>query len=61
MWNRNYDRIRAELTKPETDETTHNYGAYFEAPLRDSGDFCGLAPRRDGAQSSIGFQSVADW
>jgi hypothetical protein len=34
MLNRNYNRIRAELTKPETDEDTHNYGAYFEAPLR---------------------------
>ena len=31
--NRNYNRIRAELTKPETDEDTHHYGAYFEAPL----------------------------
>jgi hypothetical protein len=33
MWNRNYNRIRAELTKPDTDENTHNYGAYFAAPL----------------------------
>jgi hypothetical protein len=33
MWNRNYNRIRAELTKPDTDENTHNYGAYFEAPF----------------------------
>jgi hypothetical protein len=37
MLSRNYNRIRAELTKPENDEDTHNYGAYFEAPL--SGSF----------------------
>jgi hypothetical protein len=33
MWNRNYNRIRAELTKPEADEDVHNYGAYFAAPF----------------------------
>jgi hypothetical protein len=63
MWNRNYDRIRAELTKPETDENTHNYGAYFEAPLPATTKVARLAhpaPRRDGAQSRIGFQLVSD-
>jgi hypothetical protein len=33
MLTRNYNRIRAELTKPEADEDTHNYGAYFEVPF----------------------------
>jgi hypothetical protein len=33
MLTRNYNRIRAEMTRPETDEDTHNYGAYFEAPF----------------------------
>jgi hypothetical protein len=26
---RNFDRLRAAMTKPETDEDTHNYGAFF--------------------------------
>jgi hypothetical protein len=29
---RSFNRIRAEMTKPETDEETHNYGAFFTAP-----------------------------
>jgi hypothetical protein len=33
MWTRDFNRIRAELTKPDTDEDTHNYGAYLEAPF----------------------------
>jgi hypothetical protein len=44
MLSRNYNRIRAELTKPETDEATHNYGAYFEAPV--SGPFRKSDPLR---------------
>jgi hypothetical protein len=26
---RSFNRIRAEMTKPETDEETNNYGAFF--------------------------------
>lgn len=26
---RNFDRLRAAMNKPETDEDTHNYGAFF--------------------------------
>jgi hypothetical protein len=63
MWNRNYNRIRAEMTKPDADEDVHNYGAYFEAPFPATtkvARLAHLAPRRDGAQSSIGFQPVSD-
>jgi hypothetical protein len=36
---RGYNRIRAEMTKPPTDEDTHNYGAFFNTPrpLRSEG------------------------
>ena len=29
---RSFNRIRAEMTKPETDEETNNYGAFFTSP-----------------------------
>ena len=29
---RGFNRVRAEMTKPPTDEETHNYGAFFTAP-----------------------------
>jgi hypothetical protein len=29
---RGYNRVRAEMTKPPTDEETHNYGAFFTTP-----------------------------
>jgi hypothetical protein len=63
MLSRSYDRVRAEMTKPDADENVHNYGAYFEAPLSARTKVARLAhpaPRRDGAQSSIGFQPVSD-
>jgi hypothetical protein len=53
MLSRNYNRIRAELTKPETDEDTHNYGAYFEAPFSATSKVARPthpAQRRDGAK-----------
>jgi hypothetical protein len=53
MLSRNYNRIRAELTKPETDEDTHNYGAYFEAPFSATSKVARPthpAQRRDGAR-----------
>jgi hypothetical protein len=29
---RGFNRVRAEMTKPPTDEDTHNYGAFFNTP-----------------------------
>ena len=29
---RGFNRVRAEMTKPATDEETHNYGAFFTTP-----------------------------
>jgi hypothetical protein len=52
MLTRNYNRVRAELTKPEADEDIHNYGAYFEAPFSATskdGRVEGPALRRAGA------------
>jgi hypothetical protein len=31
-----YDRIRATLNEPETDDTIHRYGAWFLAPSNSS-------------------------
>jgi hypothetical protein len=31
-----YDRIRASLSEPETDDTIHRYGAWFLAPSSSS-------------------------
>ena len=31
-----YDRIRATLSEPETDDTIHRYGAWFLAPSNSS-------------------------
>jgi hypothetical protein len=53
MLSRNYNRIRAELTKPETDEDIHNYGAYFEVPFSATSKVSRLAypvQRRDGVR-----------
>jgi hypothetical protein len=29
---RGFNRVRAEMTKPPTDEDTHNYGAFLNTP-----------------------------
>lgn len=53
MLSRNFNRIRTEMTKPETDEDTHNYGAYLEAPFSATSKATRLAnpaQRRDGAK-----------
>jgi hypothetical protein len=36
---RGFNRVRAEMTKPATDEETHNYGAFYTTPrsLRSDG------------------------
>jgi hypothetical protein len=41
---RNFDRLRAAMNKPEADEDTHNYGAFFlrEEHRRDA--WAGTAP-----------------